>query len=93
MTGKKPAGGREATRKKRAPDTTPANEPADVRGYALDDDDIGDEPLPSPVPPVLPIPGTASITGWPDGPPVIDPATQAAWLRPNPETPERPERP
>lgn len=94
MKGNKPTGGRDALKREPTKGNSPANETADVRGYALDDDEIGDEPLPLPVPPVLPIPGAASITGWPDpGPPVIDPAMQAAWLRSKPEMPETAERP
>ena len=94
MTEFKPAGGQGAMWQKPAKDNASVNEPADVRGYSLDDDDLGDEPPHVPMPPVLPIPGAASITGWPDpSPPVIDPATQAAWLRLKQETPETPEQP
>jgi hypothetical protein len=92
MTENEPAGGPGVMVQKPAQHDRAAQQAGDVRGYAMDDDDLGDEPPPAP--PVLPLPGAASITGWPDpGPPRIDPPTQAAWLRPRPDAPETPERP
>jgi hypothetical protein len=94
MSGTEPVDRREAWRQTKVGDPTAPSEPDDVRGFALNEDAACDEPPPSPVPEILPAPGAPFITGWPDpSPPVTDPATQAGWLRTQPEPPETIERP